>query len=608
MPTPDFAVNGPFGLEGVVKTPLPGPVNQWIECVIGKATGLSTMDRIYRNLPAATSSMEFLDIVLDLFGITYAANPGGLLNIPKEGPAVIVANHPFGGLEGVILAHCLLQHRSDVKFMANYMLRRVPEIRDLFIGVDPFGGETSVAANMRPMRESLRWLKSGGLLVVFPAGEVSHLHLSRGQVTDPAWRPVIAGLIRATGSSVIPLHFQGTNSLAFRLLGLVHPRVRTAMLAREFMNKENRRVEFTIGKTISPKRLQVFEDNAELIRYLRLQTYSLAAPHQTPASPAAPPQAAHSPIAAAIAPALLAREINALPRDQNLGESGNLAVYCARSEQIPHTLQEIGRLREITFRATGEGTGKSSDIDLYDSYYLHLILWDREQNRIAGGYRLGLSDEIMNKYGKRGFYTHSLFRYRSRLLKSISPSIELGRSFVCEPYQRSYAPLMLLWKGIGAFVSRHPRYRVLFGPVSISADYQTSSQQLLVDFLRANRFEPQLSRFVRPKKPFRRSRSIRWSVNDMSSIRDIDRLSDMISRIEAGDKGIPILLKQYLKLGGKLLGFNVDPAFNNALDGLIMVDLCQTDMKTLQKYMGKDNAGQFLDFHRAAKPDWKRAS
>jgi putative hemolysin len=314
------------------------------------------------------------------------------------------------------------------------------------------------------------------------------------------------------------------------------------------------------------------------------------------------------PIAQAIAPTLLRAEIEALPAEQRLLESGEYVVQYARAPQIPWCLQEIGRLRELTFRAAGEGTGKPSDIDLFDSYYLHLFLWDRQANAIAGAYRMGLTDEILARYGKRGLYTQSLFRYGPRLLRTLHPAIELGRSFVRAEYQRSFSPLLLLWRGIGRFILRLPHYAILFGPVSISNGYAPVSRQLMVDYLRANNGEAELARHVRPRRPFRVQRSkIRKEV-EIAELKDIEHLSRVIARIEHDNKGVPILLKQYLKLGGRLLGFNADDQFSDALDGLVVVDLRASEPRVLARYMGEEGAAAFSACHGSERDLLRRVS
>jgi putative hemolysin len=319
-------------------------------------------------------------------------------------------------------------------------------------------------------------------------------------------------------------------------------------------------------------------------------------------APARPPgartaQADHAPIAAAIPLALLKAEVEALPSEQRLVESGQYLLQYARAAQIPWCLQEIGRLRELTFRAAGEGTGKASDIDLFDSYYLHLFLWDREADAIVGAYRMGLADEILARYGKRGLYTQSLFRYGPRLLQTLNPAIELGRSFVRPEYQRSFSPLLLLWRGIGRFVLRSPRYAVLFGPVSISNSYAPISRQLMVDYLRTNNGEADLARHVKPRRPFRVQRSKLRNEVEVADLKDIEHLSRVIARIEHDSKGVPILLKQYLKLGGRLLGFNADDQFSDALDGLVVVDLRASEPRVLARYMGEEGAAAFFAHH-----------
>jgi len=309
------------------------------------------------------------------------------------------------------------------------------------------------------------------------------------------------------------------------------------------------------------------------------------------------PVPAAADIVPAIRKSLLKAEVEALPSDQLLAASGTFTVHSARAGQIPWCLQEIGRLRELTFRAAGEGTGRPSDIDLFDTYYLHLFVWDTKAENIVGAYRMGLADEILARYGKRGLYTQSLFKCGSRVLRTLNPAIELGRSFVRAEYQRNFAPLLLLWRGIGRFVARSPRYAVLFGPVSISNSYEPQSRRLIVDYLKANSIEEALARHVKPRRPFRGRGPADRDGAGLSGLGDIEELSRAVERIEPDHKGVPILLKHYLKLGGRLLGFNTDDQFGDALDGLIMVDLRASDPRMLARYMGEDGAAQFLAYH-----------
>lgn len=584
----------PFLLNGNLRVTNHAGVDRLLEGAVERVLSLHKLDRLYQSLPPTEDSNAFLEQVLTTLNISVQCNEEIAQRIPAEGALVVVANHPFGALDGVVLAQQLRRVRADVKVLANYILERIPELNDVFIAVDPFGGAGAVGRNRRPLKLALEHLRRGGVLVVFPAGEVSHPRVGGG-VTDPAWNNTVARLVRRSSAAVLPVHFTGQNSLLFQMAGLLHPRLRTALLPREMLNQRNRTIQLRIGAILPFARLQGLDDAAMTAQF-RLRCYALAESANCGGAASCGLGRPATEVAAAIQVPLLRAEIDALPAEQQLDKSGELEVWYARAGQIPWLLQELGRLREITFRAVGEGTGHARDIDLYDAYYLHMFIWDRENSRVVGAYRLGLADEIVRHYGVKGLYTHSLFRYRRGLLQHLDPAIELGRSFVRPEYQRSYSPLLLLWKGIGQFVARNPRYRTLFGPVSISGDYATSSQRLLVQFLRANNFLPQLARYVRPRRPFRVPPGAPWrSVVDMPG--DLEQLSEMVTALEQDQKGVPVLLRQYLKLGGHILGFNVDKAFNNSLDGLIMVDLRRTDGKVLAKYMGREQAVRFRILH-----------
>jgi len=595
----------PFKLDGVLSGTrghgLRHRLGGLLETVMEKACRLEHLNRLYADLPATRDDRDFLRTILALFNINYHVADQGLTRIPHEGGLIIVANHPFGAIEGVIMAAMLRGLRDDIKILANGLLQRVPEISDLFIGVDIFGGNSATQRNISPMKDALRWLKQGGVLVVFPAGEVAHLDLRRRSVIDPAWHPSIGRIVRRSGVPVLPVFFEGRNGAMFQLAGLLHPHLRTALLPREMINKSGQTLVVRIGEIISEKRLLAFKKDAPAITdYLRLRTEML---HNGQAGPVNKPEKTTpseihwQAVAESESATVLAAEVAALPDRQCLVKNNEYVVYYACARQIPRLLNEIGRLRETTFRASGEGTGKSLDLDLYDSYYIHLFVWRPESREVIGAYRLGESDDILARFGKKGLYTHSLFRYKRKLLNTLSPALELGRSFVRQEYQRSFAPLMLLWKGIGQYVAQHPQYRILFGPVSISNDYQNHSQQLLVEFLRVNHSLPDLGRLVKPRRPFRQQTNLKNLCRDAAHrSRDVDDVSELLSQLEPDGKGVPVLIKQYLKMGGHLLAFNVDKDFNHAIDGLIMVDLRETDPRVLRRYMG-DSTEAFLATH-----------
>ena len=552
----------------------------------------------YDSLPPAEDPKEFVHEALKRLQISYSVDDTEVASVPSEGPVIVVSNHPFGGIDGMILAAVLSSVRPDVKILANYMLGAISDMRPLFLLVDPFGKKGAAERNIASIGKTVRWVKQGGMLVVFPAGEVSHLFLRKARIEDPPWNPMVARLVRLTRAPVLPVYFRGSNSFFFQMAGLVHPKLRTALLPREVMRKRTTEIRMKIGAPIPYRKLSCMEDPEALTRYLRFRTYLLRKAFEkhrvigTRRNGSRFRERRPAPIVPPPDKTLVTREVESLSGAQRLLSSGEFDVYCARLEQIPVTLREIARLRETTFRATGEGTGKPMDFDGFDETYLHLFVWNREKEHVVGAYRLGATDEIVPRYGKEGLYTHTLFRYGHRLLKEMGPALEMGRTFIREEYQKSYSPLMLLWKGIGAYVASMPGYRTLFGAVSITSDYRAYSRQLIVRFFESMAGENPLSRMVKPRKPFKRD-LISTLLREKTEIGqdDIEELSSWIAGIEQDGKGIPILLKQYLKLGGTVLAFNVDPLFGNALDGFIVVDLLVTEPKILKRYMGRQGYG-----------------
>ncbi len=454
------------------------------------------------------------------------------------------------------------------------------------------------------MKKALGWVKSGGVLAVFPAGEVASFRIKSGKVTDPTWSHHVAGILRHTRSTVLPVYFPGQNSLPFHLLGLLHPRLRTALLPRELMNKSERIVRPAVGNAITWPALKKDNSDKALIDYLRLRTYFLqnrgadtSRRYHRPLSENTE-QDFPAPIVAPLKSALLLDDVSRLPAAQQLSSIGEYTAYIAGAEQIPNILREIGRLREVSFREVHEGTGKPIDLDRFDDHYLHLFLWNHAEREVVGAYRLGLTDVILKRFGPKGLYTNQLFRFKPELLQKFTHAIEFGRSFIRIEYQKKYNSLMLFWRGIGAFVARNPHYSILFGPVSISNYYNTLSRNLIVRFLQNNRFDSALSRLVSPRCRYRTWASSGISQQLLqSSIKDIDDISLLISEIEKDGKGVPILLRQYLKLNGHLICFNVDRSFSDVVDGLLMVELRKTDTRLLRKFMGQDGLANFTDLH-----------
>ncbi|MFZ9692854.1 MAG: lysophospholipid acyltransferase family protein, partial [Phycisphaerales bacterium] len=441
-----------------------------------------------------------------------------------------------------------------------------------------------------------------------------------------AWNPLVAKLIARSKATVVPVYFHGRNRWSFQIAGLMHPRLRTALLARETLAAAGRTVRFSVGSAIPWTRLATHGEPEEVIEYLRARTYLLrdrpidsarvvnmverrslprgdgsrkAATKPKLRRPSPSVSLAPVPTHPVSPPAKFASEIESLGTEAFLLQHRDWDIVVGRRANLPRVVEEIGRLREIAFREVGEGSGKRLDLDRFDEEYLHLFLWDRRRREILGAYRLGPTDEILPKHGIEGLYTHTLFDFGDALMSQISPALELGRSFVRPEYQRHPAALMLLWKGIGRFLASNPRYRMMFGPVSISNAYQSMSRRLLMSFLSA---APRLSGFgdlIRPRNPVSLE-----PVTDFNEARlrrvaaDLDEVDQLVREIESNQRTVPVLLRQYLKLNAKLLGFNIDPEFHDCLDGLMLVDLLDCDRRIMDQYMGPDGAVAFLAEHR----------
>lgn len=600
-------------VRNYLRTPWQKGAYQILGPLLDRSLGLRGLDEIYNGAcarlpgnPVDASCHAWFDAVLQEMDSASIVDTAADFEFPKSGPLVIIANHPFGILDPVLLAQYISKYRPELKIMTNSMLAMFPALRPHIIPVNPFGGEAAARSNLAAMKEAIKHLKNGGAMAIFPAGEVAGYKPGTG-IEEPEWSSHVGALVRRTQATVLPVFFPGRNSTLFHAAGVVHPRLRTAMLLREFCNKRGNRLEMRVGTPVPFGRLRKFEDDSALTKYLRIHTFILANRRKTAASSPAEPEAGErmtvedvrSTSIAAERQLRIESEVRALhERGGRLVGQGNLSVYAAHSHEIPDTLQEIGRQREITFRSVGEGTGNEVDLDRYDRYYQHLFLWDEDKQQLAGAYRLGRADVILREYGPKGLYTSTLFKFEKPFLAHLESAVEMGRSFITKEYQRNLASLPLLWKGIAHWMVRNPGYKKLFGPVSISQDYDSLSRKMMVEFLQGNCLHEDLASYVKPRNPFRYLRTRRLMREFISAnLKDVDDCSALISSVETDGKGIPILLKHYLRLNGTILSFNVDKDFSSVIDGLILVDLTETDPKLLSKYMGEENCKAYLARH-----------
>ncbi len=549
-----------------------------------QAFGLKRLNEFYAGL-AGKHGLEFLDAAFKELNITCKVDADELANLPANGPFILVSNHPFGLLDGMMLIRVICEKRPDFKVMANFMLQKIEPISQYFIYVDPFEGEEMKAKNIRGMKDAMRHLATGSPLGIFPAGEVSTYQKGFTNIRDKDWNLSVLKLIKKVAVPVLPVYFHGGNRLIFHLLGKIHPAIRTATIPSEMFHKQDHVIQLRIGATMNAQEQQKFATAEDLGRYLRAKVYALGSAWSEKKTFQQRLQSLISPrkIIDAVDPTVLQKEIESIRHHRLLHEKSYLEVFAAPSAEIPNILREIGRLREVTFRKIGEGTYKSIDLDEFDDYYEHLFLWDNNEHKIVGAYRLGRGDEIYAKKGERGFYNATLFEFSEQFISYLKNTLELGRSFVTGEYQKKTFPLFLLWKGIEKYLSANRQYHYLLGTVSISSSYSEVSRALLMQFIRRNYFDEKLATLVKVKKEFEVEED-----EELASLLDhfpcsMHEMDKLISEIEPAHYKVPVLLKKYIRQNARIIGFDIDPKFNNSLDGLMMLNLKNLPEDTLYK-------------------------
>lgn len=554
--------------------------------------GLGKLGRIYAEAVSAKSDSPFLFRALDAIGARVDVADEDLEHIPRSGPTIIVANHPYGALDGLIAGALAMRRRADVRIIANEWLYKIPEMQSLVLSVDVFAQR--VHGNASTLRAAIKHLNAGGLLIIFPAGVVSHWQPAARAVVDPPWNRLAATLARRTGAAVVPMHFAGGNSWLFQLAGMINANLRTALLPRELLQKKSSKVVVRIGRKVSRQTIESFPSDEALTGWLRLRTYDLES--QGALQVTSPVHS--SPLIDPIPVSDIVRELTALPKDSILVNQGPFKVYLVRSQAVPLTMREVGRLREVTFRQAGEGTGAALDLDRFDQQYLQIILFDESKRCVVGGYRVGCCDELLRASGRAGIYTHSLFRFHPSFIRELDGTLELGRSFVRPEYQRSPLALALLWRGIGEVLVRNPRYRQLMGPVSISANYAGASRRLMISFLEnlsaQKQRRPLVSARKQPKERLGRNERAQLLQSGLS-VRQLGRL---VADVDANQRGVPVLLERYLELGGRVLALNVDPDFGHCVDALVVVDVPSAPESMLKRFLGAEGLSCYLRAHR----------
>jgi putative hemolysin len=559
---------------------------------------VNELNSIYKEI-YQQDTLKFLQSVHDRLEIKFEVDENELARIPLKEPFITVSNHPFGALEGIFLLPILLKTRPDYKVVANFLLHRLEPLKKYIIAVNPFE-DLKERSSLSGIKESINHLEKGNALGVFPSGEVSTFNWSKSIITDREWQKSALKMVKNAKVPVIPIYFHGSNGLMFQLLGAIHPMLRTAQLTREFFNMKKKTIKIRIGFPISVKEQKEFSDITQYGKFLRAKTYALGTKFEVKKLFSPKRKKIISVEPEAIIPPVpvekIESELNKIKTNYLLFESANFQVYLAPAKEIPDIITEIGRLREVTFREVGEGTNKSIDIDEYDSYYNHLFVWDTQAKAISGAYRIGKGKDILEKYGRKGFYVNTLFRLQKKFEPILREGFEMGRSFITKEYQRRPNSLFLLWKGILYTLLRNPDYRYMFGPVSISNSFSDFSKSLIVEFIIKNHYDKFLASCIKPKMPFKPVKTKKvdkdFILNSVGD--DISKLDEYIKSLENG-MGSPVLMKKYLKLNGKIVSFNVDPDFNNCVDGFLVTDIFDYPIDTVKAFSKEFNDNKILE-------------
>ena len=566
-----------------------GFLGTFVGWLLVKILRISVLNKIYNN-NKDKSDLDFLNGVLDDCNIKFEIPEKDLKRIPKEGAFITISNHPLGGIDGVLLLKLLIEKRADYKIIANFLLHRIEPLKPYVMPVNPFENRKDAKSSVAGIKNALLHLKEGKPLGIFPAGEVSTYKDGKLKVDKP-WEEGAVRLIKKANVPVIPIYFHAKNSRFFYFLSKISGTLRTAKLPSEVISQEGKVIKVRIGKPISTQDQDEFKDITSFSDFIRKKTYMLANPFEKKSTILSTEKIKIRKPAKKITPQKnvdsFIKEVNVL-RENNgrLLESKNYEVFFANAKQMPNLLHEIGRLREITFREVGEGTNKAIDLDKYDKYYYHMFLWDRQANRLAGAYRMGLGKEIYKKYGINGFYVQTLFRIEPELHQMMENTIEMGRAFIIGEYQQKPMPLFLLWKGIVHVTLRYPEHKYLMGGVSISNQFSDFSKSLMIEFMKSHYYDPYIAQYIYPKKEYK----VKLKDDDKDFVfdatkADMQKFDKIIDEIEPGALRIPVLIKKYVKQNARLVAFNVDPKFNNAVDGLMYIKVADIPESTVKPVM-----------------------
>ncbi|MEX0288788.1 MAG: GNAT family N-acyltransferase [Flavobacteriaceae bacterium] len=555
-----------------------------------KITKISSINRFY-DKHKHLEGVDFLDAILEYYEIDFEIPQEDFKRLPKDGSYITISNHPLGGIDGVLLLKLMLQHRPDFKIIANFLLHRVVPLAPFIMPVNPFEDRKDAKSSIAGFKSAIEHINNGHPLGIFPAGEVS-TYKDGKLIVDRPWEDAALKLIRKANVPVVPIYFHARNSKLFYRLSKINDIFRTAKLPSEVTTQRNRSIKVRIGQPISVANQKEQTTLEEFTELLRMKTYMLAHAYEKERLIDQIPSTLKIPkppkkIASAVRTEVIEGEIEKLrEKDCRLLQSKNYEVFLAQKKDMPFILNEIGRQREVTFRAIGEGTNNAIDLDRFDEYYHHLFLWDDAEKSIVGAYRMGMGSDIFESYGIDGFYLQDLFGFEQELYPMMRQSIEMGRAYIVKEYQQKPMPLFLLWKGIVHTTLRHPEHKYLIGGVSISNQFSNFSKSLMIEFMKSNYWDPYVAQYIRPKKEFK----VKLKDADKEFVfdeteADLNKFDKLIEEVEPGSLRLPVLIKKYIKQNAKVVAFNVDPLFNNSVDGLMYIKIADLPESTVKPVM-----------------------
>lgn len=577
--------------------------------ILMKATKLNEVNALYDKVKEEKGK-DFFDAFIRERGLKYIVFEEDLAKIPKTGPFIIVSNHPLGAIDGILMCKILSEIRPDFRIMGNFLLEKIEPMKDFVIPVNPFGGERkNIRSSSTGMRETLKHLQEGGCVGIFPAGEVSNKNNPENEIRDKKWEKTALKLIKAAKVPVVPMYFHAKNSSFFYSVAKIHPDLQTLLLPSEMMRNRKNPIKIRIGKPVSVKIIQEQESIEELSKYLQNKIYILKSYYEKRKSQLENFKLPNLKLNFSLdkTETIVQNIIDETPTEDLLKEieklraedkmffaNGNYEVYFAEYEFIPSIMREIGRQRELSFRAVGEGSNMPFDVDEYDKHYHHLFLWDNDKKKLVGAYRMALGREVLRKYGIDGFYTASLFEFDQELHPFFKKVIEMGRAYISTEYQQKPLPLFLLWRGIVHVCLRNPDHKFLMGGVSISNKFSDFSKSLMIEFMRSNYYDSAVAQYIHPKNEFKvkltdRDRTL--FIDNMDS--DLNKLDKVIDDLEP-ELRVPVLIKKYIKQNAKVVSFNVDPNFNDAIDGLMYIRISELPEDTIKPVL-EELSNQMLE-------------